>query len=290
MAGTGVGKSLMLCNLAAHYLVNNYNVLYITCEMDERKISQRIDANLLNITLNEVVKLPEKIFIDSLNKIKSRTQARLKVKEYPAGTANTNHFKALLTEYKQKHGFVPDVIMVDYLNICASARLKSSDSSNSYGYVKSIAEELRALAQELELPIWTATQSNRGGQDNSDMDITNTSESMGLPHTLDFFLGMIRTDELAAMGQILCKQLKTRYGDINYKNKFCIGFDVNRMKTFDIEDHAQDDIIQNTNIDDVEPEFSSYYKEGVKSSGLKQGGTAIVSKKKQPGSFSGFQF
>lgn len=240
MAGTGVGKSMFMCHLASHYITVGKNVLYITLEMSEEKIAERIDANMLNMDIDDVLKLPEDIYTNRLNKIKSKNVGRLIIKEYPTTSANVLNFKALLNDLWLKKDFKPDIIFVDYLNICSSSRAGHGGNVNSYTYVKMVAEELRGMAQEMNVPLWTATQVNRSGFDNSDPDLTNTAESFGLPATADFMFVAITNDELEELGQVLFKQLKNRYGEISPKNKrFVLGVKKARMKFFDLEPGAQ---------------------------------------------------
>jgi len=242
LASTGVGKSLFLCHLAAASLKQGKNVLYITMEMSEERIAERIDCNLLNIDIDELFKIGKKTFTTKVEELQSKTHGKLIIKEYPTGNAHAGHFRALLDELKTKKNFLPDVIMIDYLNICASQRVKNQNA-NSYTIVKSIAEELRALAVEFDVPVWTATQTNRGGANNSDVSITDTSESFGLPMTLDFLFAMVRTEELDELGQLLCIQLKSRYGDINYHRKFVVGVDIKKFMLYDVEESTQDDVV-----------------------------------------------
>jgi len=207
--------------------------------MAEEKIAQRIDANIMNVALNDLKNLPEPIFIDRIESINRKTQGRLIVKEYPTSTAHAGHFRALLNELQMKKKFVPDVILIDYINICASSRLRMGGSVNSYHYIKAISEELRGLAVEFNVPIWSATQTNREGTDSSDLVMTNTSESMGLPHTADLLLGVISTEDLKKRGQYLFKQLgKNRYGDVSYWNKFYVGVSKAKMRLYDLEESA----------------------------------------------------
>lgn len=231
-AGTGVGKSMILCDLAANYMKAGYQVLYITNEMAEEKIAQRVDANLMNIDIARIDKMAKDKWDDKVDRIKKLCTGKLTIKEYPTSTAHTGHFKFLLRELKQKQNFIPDVIIVDYLNICTSARYK--DKANSYGYVKSICEELRGFAVEANVMLWTATQLNRDGIDNSDVDLKNISESMGGPMTFDFLIALISNEDLANMGQVLVKQLKNRYADLFKFNKFNLGVDRNKMKFYDL--------------------------------------------------------
>tara|TARA_R110000744_G_scaffold14685_3_gene41666 strand:- start:4806 stop:6086 length:1281 start_codon:yes stop_codon:yes gene_type:complete len=240
LAGTGVGKSLFMCHQAAAAMSMGKNVLYITCEMAEEKIAERIDANLLNVDIAKLDTLEKDNFINKVNKISAKTQGKIIVKEYPTATAHTGHFRALLTEIKLKRKMVPDIIFIDYLNICASARMKGMGGSiNSYTYIKSIAEEIRGLAVEFNVPIVTATQVNREGFDSSDVDLTNTSESFGLPATADLMFALISNEELEGLNQIMVKQLKNRYNDIGKLKRFVIGVDRAKMRLFDVEERAQ---------------------------------------------------
>lgn len=240
---TGVGKSLFLCHHATNCLLQNKNVLYITCEMSEERIAERIDANLLNTPIQDLKKLSKEMYDKKLERALMNVKGRLIVKEYPTATANVTHFRNLINELRLKKNFSPDVLMVDYLNICASARFKGNTTANSYTYVKSIAEELRGLAVELNLPIFTATQANRGGYNNSDIDLSNTSESYGLPSTADLLFALIATEELEDLSQILVKQLKNRYNDPSTNRKFVLGIDRSKMKLYDVEEHAQTAIV-----------------------------------------------
>ena len=237
LAGTGVGKSLFMCHAAAAALTQNYNVLYITCEMAEEKIAERIDANLLNVNVKDIVDLPEVLFTSKINEIARKTQGKLIIKEYPTASAHAGHFKALLSDLKLKKDFRPDIIFVDYLNICASVRYKGA-IVNSYTYVKAIAEELRGLAVEVGVPIVSATQTTRSGYGNSDPDLTDTSESFGLPATADFMFALISTDELEQQGRLMVKQLKNRYSDLVTSRKFMVGIDRAKMRLFDVADDA----------------------------------------------------
>ena len=235
IAGTGVGKSMFLCHHAANCLTQNLNVLYITCEMAEERIAERIDANLFNVSMDELKQLPKKMYDSKIDNIKSNVRGNLIVKEYPTATANVNHFRALLDELKIKKRFVPDIIFIDYLNICASARIKNGDGGGSYFYIKSIAEELRGLAVEFNLPVFTATQTNRTGFSSSDIGLEDTSESFGLPATADFMFALISTEELEEMNQILVKQLKNRYNDTAVNRKFVLKVDRSKMKFEDVQ-------------------------------------------------------
>ena len=237
LAGTGVGKSLFMCHMASAALTQGYNVLYITCEMAEEKIAERIDANLLNVSVKDIVDLPEMIFTSKVNEIARKTQGKLIIKEYPTASAHAGHFKALLSDLKLKKDFKPDLIFVDYLNICASVRYKGA-IVNSYTYVKAIAEELRGLAVEVGVPIVSATQTTRSGFGNSDPDLTDTSESFGLPATADFMFALISTEELEQQGRIMVKQLKNRYSDLVTSRKFMVGIDRSKMRLYDVADDA----------------------------------------------------
>lgn len=235
MAGTGVGKSLFLCHHAANCLKQNQNVLYITCEMAEERIAERIDANLLDVTLDALKELPKSVYDKKIQNLSAGVTGKLIIKEYPTATANVNHFRFLLDELSLKRKFKPDVIFIDYLNICASARLKTGNNINSYTYIKSIAEELRGLAVEYNVPIFSATQTTRSGYSNSDVGLEDTSESFGLPATADFMFALISTEELAEMNQIMVKQLKNRYNDTAVNRKFILGINRAKMKVFDVQ-------------------------------------------------------
>ena len=239
LAGTGVGKSLFMCHHAANCLTQNLNVLYITCEMSEEKIAERIDANLMDITLDDLKELPKEMYDKKLNRAVSNISGKLIVKEYPTATANANHFRILLDELKIKKRFVPDIIFIDYLNICASSRLKTGSNVNSYTYIKSIAEELRGLAVENNVPVFTATQTNRSGFTNTDVGLEDTSESFGLPATADFMFAIISTEELEEQGQVLVKQLKNRYNDAFSNKKFVVGITRAKMKLSDVKKEEQ---------------------------------------------------
>lgn len=235
MAETGKGKSLVMCHMAAANISIGKNVLYITMEMAEERIAERIDANLMNIPLQNLKEMPKNMYMSRIDKIKEKCPGKLIIKEYPTAAAHAGHFKSLLNELALKKSFVPDVIYIDYLNICASSRYKASSAVNSYTIVKSIAEELRGLAVEYSVPIVTATQVNRTGFGNSDISLTDTSESIGLPATLDLFIALISTEELEKSGQIMIKQLKNRFGDPNTYQRFIVGIDRSRMKLYDID-------------------------------------------------------
>lgn len=263
LASTGVGKSLFLCHHTTNCLLQNKNVLYITCEMSEERIAERIDANLLNTPIQDLKKLSKEMYDKKLERALMNVKGRLIIKEYPTATANVTHFRNLINELRLKKNFSPDVLMVDYLNICASARFKGNNSANSYTYVKSIAEELRGLAVELNIPIFTATQANRGGYNNSDIDLSNTSESYGLPSTADLLFALIATEELEELSQILVKQLKNRYNDPSTNRKFVLGIDRSKMKLYDVEEHAQSSIVDSgqlgTEIRDNKEKFAEKF-------------------------------
>ena len=243
LAGTGVGKSLFMCHFASSVLLQGKNVLYITMEMAEEKIAERIDANLLNVPIQDLVDLPRTSFENKVTNISKKTQGQLIIKEYPTASAHSGHFKALLNELALKKSFKPDIIFVDYLNICASSRYKGSANINSYTLVKSIAEELRGLAVEAEVPIVSATQTTRSGYGSSDVDLTDTSESFGLPATADLMFALISTEELEQLGQIMVKQLKNRYNDLSVFKRFVVGIDRAKMRLYDCEQTAQEDIL-----------------------------------------------
>lgn len=243
LAGTNVGKSLFMCHMAGSYLLQGRNVLYITLEMAEEKIAERIDANQMNINIQDIKDLTKSSFENKINSISRKTQGSLIIKEYPTASAHAGHFKALLNELALKKSFKPDVIFIDYLNICASSRYKGNISVNSYSYVKSIAEELRGLAVEFNVPIMSATQTTRSGFASSDPELTDTSESFGLPATADFLFALISTDELEQLNQILVKQLKNRYSDKSVHKKFVVGIDRAKMRLYDVDQSAQKDIL-----------------------------------------------
>jgi len=235
MAGTGVGKSLFLCHHAANCLAQGMNVLYITCEMAEERIAERIDANLLDITLDALRELPKEVYEKKMNTLKQTVKGKIIIKEYPTSSASANHFRVLLDELNLKKKFKPDVIIIDYLNICASSRMKHNGNVNSYMYIKAIAEELRSLAVEYGVPIWSATQVNRIGFASTDIGLEDTSESFGLPATADFMFALISTEKLDEMNQIMVKQLKNRYNDTAINRKFIVGINRAKMKLFDVE-------------------------------------------------------
>jgi len=242
MAGTGVGKSLFMCHCAANNLMMGKNVLYITLEMAEEKIAERVDANLLNVPIQQLADLPKDMYNKKIKGIREKTTGKLIVKEYPTASANTGHFRHLLQELNLKKDFKPDIIYIDYLNICGSFRMRMGGSVNSYILVKSIAEELRGLAVEFNLPIVSATQTNRTGFVSTDVGLEDTSESFGLPATADLMFALISTEELEELDQMMVKQLKNRYNDLSYYRRFVIGVDRSRMKLYDVEQSAQDDL------------------------------------------------
>jgi replicative DNA helicase len=243
LAGTGVGKSLFMCHFASSVLLQGKNVLYITLEMAEEKIAERIDANLLNVNIQDIVDLPKVMFGDKVTSLTKKTQGSLIIKEYPTASAHSGHFRALLNELALKKSFKPDIIFIDYLNICASSRYRTNNNVNSYSYIKAIAEELRGLAVEANLPIVSATQTTRSGFASSDVDLTDTSESFGLPATADLMFALISTEELEDLNQIMVKQLKNRYNDPTINKRFVIGIDRAKMRLYDCEQKAQNDIV-----------------------------------------------
>ena len=243
LAGTGVGKSLFMCHVASSALLGGKNVLYITLEMAEEKIAERIDANLLNVPIQEITELPKLMFEDKVTKLANRTQGSLIIKEYPTASAHAGHFRSLLNELALKKSFRPDIIFVDYLNICASERYRAGSNVNSYTVVKAIAEELRGLACEANVPIVSATQTTRSGYGSSDVELTDTSESFGLPATADLMFALISTEDLEGLGQIMVKQLKNRYNDPTIFKRFVVGIDRAKMRLYDCEQSAQDDIL-----------------------------------------------
>ena len=243
LAGTGVGKSLFMCHVASSVLLQGRNVLYITMEMAEEKIAERIDANLLNIPIQEISELPKMMFDSKVNNLMKKTQGQLIIKEYPTASAHSGHFKALLNELALKKSFRPDIIFVDYLNICASSRYRANSNVNSYSYIKAIAEELRGLAVEANVPIVSATQTTRSGYGSSDVDLTDTSESFGLPATADLMFALISTEELEEQNQIMVKQLKNRYYDPTLNKRFVVGIDRAKMRLYNVEQEAQNNIM-----------------------------------------------
>ena len=245
LAGTGVGKSLFMCHVASSALIEGKNVLYITLEMAEEKIAERIDANLLNVNIQDITDLPKPMFDTKVEALAKKTQGTLIIKEYPTASAHSGHFKSLLNELALKKSFRPDIIFVDYLNICASSRYRANGNVNSYSYIKAIAEELRGLAVEANLPIVSATQTTRSGFGSSDVELTDTSESFGLPATADLMFALISTEELEALNQILVKQLKNRYNDPTVRKRFVVGIDRAKMRLYDCEQNAQQDMVDN---------------------------------------------
>ncbi len=245
LAGTGVGKSLFMCHVASSVLLQGRNVLYITLEMAEERIAERIDANLLNVPIQDIVDLPKQMFETKVTNLAKKTQGTLIIKEYPTASAHAGHFKSLLNELALKKSFRPDIIFIDYLNICSSSRYRGNSNINSYTFVKAIAEELRGLAVEFNVPIVSATQTTRSGYGSSDVELTDTSESFGLPATADLMFALISTEELEGLGQILVKQLKNRYNDPTIHKRFVIGIDRAKMRLYDCEQSAQNDILDN---------------------------------------------
>ena len=245
LAGTGVGKSLFMCHVASSVLLQGRNVLYITLEMAEERIAERIDANLLNVPIQDIGDLPKQMFENKVMNLAKKTQGSLIIKEYPTASAHSGHFKSLLNELALKKSFKPDIIFIDYLNICSSSRFKGGSNINSYTLVKSIAEELRGLAVEFNVPIMSATQTTRSGFGSSDVELTDTSESFGLPATADLMFALISTEELEGLGQILVKQLKNRYAATDKYKRFVLGIDRSKMRLYDVEQSAQNDILDN---------------------------------------------
>jgi len=275
LAGTGVGKSLFMCHVAAGALQAGNNALYITMEMSEERIAERIDANLLNLTMDELKVVDKDIYETRIEKLKKKTQGKLIVKEYPTASAHAGHFRALLEELKLKREFVPDIVFIDYLNICSSQRMKAGSNVNSYTLVKSIAEELRGLAVEYNVPIVSATQTTRSGYANSDPGLEDTSESFGLPATADFMFALVSSEELENLNQIIVKQLKNRYNDPNYYKRFVVGIDRSKMKLYDVEASAQEGLADNGHMKDDKPVFDK---------------SDFGSRMQKTGDFSGFKF
>jgi archaellum biogenesis ATPase FlaH len=260
MAGTGVGKSLFLCHHAANCLAQGMNVLYITCEMAEERIAERIDANMLDITLDSLRELPKEVYEKKMATLKQTAKGKIIIKEYPTSSASVNHFRVLLDELNLKKKFKPDVIIIDYLNICASSRMKHNGNVNSYMYIKAIAEELRSMAVEYGVPIWSATQVNRVGFASTDIGLEDTSESFGLPATADFMFALISTEKLDEMNQIMVKQLKNRYNDTAINRKFIVGINRAKMKLFDVEQSQLADANQEPDTEeDEEYRFTSKF-------------------------------
>ena len=249
LAGTGVGKTMFMTHLASSVLLQGKNVLYITMEMAEERIAERVDANLLNVGMSDLEELPYKMYETKINKLQKKTTGQLIVKEYPTASASVAHFKNLLSELAMKKSFKPDIVFVDYLNICASSRFKAGANVNSYTYIKAIAEELRGLAVEQDIPIFSATQTTRSGFVSSDVGLEDTSESFGLPATADFMFALISSEELEEKNQIMVKQLKNRYNDPTINRKFIIGVDRSKMRLYDVEQHAQTDLVDSGQVD-----------------------------------------
>jgi replicative DNA helicase len=257
LAGTGVGKSLFMCHVAANCLSQGKNVLYITLEMAEERIAERIDANLMNISMEDLHDLPKQMFNDKIAKIIKSTSGKLIVKEYPTASAHSAHFRGLIKELAIKKSFKPDIIFIDYLNICASSRFKGAQNVNSYMYIKSIAEELRGLAVETNVPIMSATQTTRSGFSNSDVGLEDTSESFGLPATADLMFALISNEELDELNQIAVKQLKNRYNDLTVNKRFVIGIDRAKMRLFDVKPSEQNNLVDSGQEDFTKPVFDN---------------------------------
>ena len=251
LAGTGVGKSLFMCHMAANCINQGRNVLYITLEMAEERIAERIDANLMNVSMDALQDLPKPMYDNKIEKIMNKVKGKLIIKEYPTASAHTNHFRSLLQELSIKKSFKPEIIFVDYLNICASSRFKGGSNINSYTLIKSIAEELRGLAVENNVPIVSATQTTRGGYVSTDIGLEDTSESFGLPATADFMFALISTEEMEELQQITVKQLKNRYNDPTVNKRFVLGIDRSRMKLYDVELNAQSDLVDSGQEDEI---------------------------------------
>jgi len=260
IAGTGVGKTLAMCHMAAANMLNGQNVLYITLEMAEERIAERVDSNLLNIPVNELEGFPKKIYDDKINKLRKKTSGKLIVKEFPTATVGSNHFRHLLNELSLKKNFQPDIVYIDYINLCTSSRLKYGSNVNSYTYIKAVAEELRGLAVEKNIPIVSATQLNRTGFTNSDPGLEDTSESFALPATVDFMCALISTEEMEQLGQIMIKQLKNRYGDPTQNRRFVVGVDRAKMRLYNVEQSAQSDIVDDRPVMD-KSEFAERFNE-----------------------------
>tara|TARA_B100000212_G_scaffold165154_1_gene124235 strand:+ start:648 stop:2024 length:1377 start_codon:yes stop_codon:yes gene_type:complete len=262
LAGTGVGKSLFMCHVASSVLLQSKNVLYITLEMAEEKIAERIDANLLSVDIQQLDQLPKMMFDSKVQRIAKKTQGQLIIKEYPTAAASVGHFRALLNDLALKKSFKPDIIFIDYLNICASSRYSKLGNVNSYSYIKAIAEELRGLAVEANVPIVSATQTTRSGYGSSDVDLTDTSESFGLPATADLMFALISTEELEQINQIMVKQLKNRYNDPTINKRFVVGIDRSKMRLYDVEQSAQDSLTdsnQDIEIETVKEDLSKKF-------------------------------
>ena len=255
LAGTGVGKSLFMCHVAANCLMQGKNVLYVTMEMAEVRIAERIDANLLNLPIDDVHSLPKDLYERKIDLLKMQTAGKLIIKEYPTATAHTGHIRTLLNELKLKRNFSPEIVFVDYLNICASSRFKYNANVNSYTYIKAIAEELRGLAVEMNVPIVSATQTTRSGFNSSDPGLEDTSESFGLPATADFMFALVTSEELDKLDQVMVKQLKNRYNDLTVNKRFVIGIDRSKMKLYDLSQSAQENITDSGQIEEDIPKF-----------------------------------
>ncbi len=258
IAGTGVGKSLFMCHMAASVMMQGKNALYITLEMAEERIAERVDANLMNVTMDDLHDLPKHMYENKFAKLQKKTQGKLIVKEYPTASAHCGHFRSLLNELMLKKDFKPDIVFVDYINICASSRFKAGANVNSYTYIKGIAEELRGLAVEFDLPIVSATQTTRTGFVSTDIGLEDTSESFGLPATADFMFALIQTEELEELNQILVKQLKNRYADPTANKKFIIGVDRAKMKLYDVNQTAQEDMVDNGQGEELIDRFADF--------------------------------
>jgi replicative DNA helicase len=256
LAGTGVGKSLFMCHLASSYLLQGLNVLYITLEMAEERIAERIDANLLDVTMEDLHDMPQQLYEGKISKLRAKTQGQLVIKEYPTASAHAGHFKSLMNELALKKSFRPDVIFIDYLNICASSRFKGGNIS-SYFYIKAIAEELRGLAVEHNVPIFSATQTTRTGFVSTDIGLEDTSESFGLPATADFMFALISNEELEALGQMKVKQLKNRYNDPSVNRAFIIGVDRSKMRLYDVQQSSQN-IVDSNQVDEKEDAYNKF--------------------------------
>lgn len=270
LAGTGAGKTLFMGHVAASTLMQGKSVLYITMEMAEERIAERIDANLMNLSMDELKVIDKKTFDTRFSKVFNKTRGKMVIKEYPTAGAHSGNFRALLEELKVKKEFIPDLLIIDYLNICASSRMKMGASVNSYTYIKSIAEELRGLAVEYNVPILTATQVTRAGYNSSDVELTDTSESFGLPATADLMFALIRTEELDELNQVMIKQLKNRYNDPSYYKRFVLGIERSKMKLFDVEDSAQKNI-SDSGQDDTPAFDKSKFGERAKKEGAYSG-------------------
>ena len=260
IASTGVGKSLVMCHFASSYLLQGKNVLYISLEMSEEKIAQRIDANLLDVDIKDFSRITKSDFDSKVKRLSAKTQGKLIVKEYPPVSAHSGHFRAFINELKLKKSFTPDVIIVDYLNICASSRFKNNGQANSYTIVKSIAEEVRSIAVEFDVPVISATQTNRNSMASSDLNLSDTSESIGITHTVDYMFGLISTEELEGLNQILVKQLKNRYGALDPYRRFTVGIDRAKMRLYDVEQEAQDTLVEIVDLEPEKKDFKSKFK------------------------------